>query len=429
MISLISTLIIGFSIFLPLRYAFGISLAASFLFIVLNGTAIDSICYLVILGRLLISKTVNKNSTIDFDKFTYLFLFYLFVGILSTLVFQGQDASEYLRRIFITIVIILSFINIYKSKEDYDLFIKLCVIGLCLMLVHLYTQIILPINPFAEASVTIQGRVEPSGLSGQMVSPNTWSYSIVWLYGMIGSYWILYRNRYFYVSKTGRRKKILLTILLTIFIFPILGLLGSRSAFIVFVGVILILLLKLNFVKTIFFVLIIGILNSMLSIAPESKFNEYVETVSEDNPLKPLLVRFAYVEVDQKDSYKDSRRYLAEMGLQIYFDHPIFGVGLGNEKNMFRDPKYFGSAKVAHNTYLALMIELGFFGILFIIVLVIIWIKYLHLSFAWCITMMIGLYAAMHGIMLSSLPWVIMSFFYQMIKNLEKFRSLEVSSG
>ena len=416
-LNLIALIIILLSLSLPLKHAFGIALFTSFLFIVPNGQAINSYCILIVFGRLLISRFSLKKSTITVDRFCYLILAYLVFGLVSAIVFQGKDASEYLRRAFMTIVTIISLVSIYKNINDYDLFIKYNILGLLLIALHLYTQVFIPINPFAEATFTSQGRIEPSGMSGQYVSPNLWGFYIIALFGSISSYLILFKKRILSVDRAKSRRYVHLFIALIILVAPLIGLLASRSVFIIFLIVVLICSLNMTFYKTFIISLVLGLLIGIFNVTLKDQLLNYANTLPESNVMKPLIVRVSDVDQESQAAKLDSRSYLAEMGFRIFLDHPLFGVGLGNEKRSFALPQYYGSQKVSHNTYISLPLELGLFGILFLLAVILLWIKYIHLPFIWCILAMLGLYAAVHGIMLLTLPWLIMSFFNLLLRH------------
>jgi O-antigen ligase len=57
-----------------------------------------------------------------------------------------------------------------------------------------------------------------------------------------------------------------------------------------------------------------------------------------------------------------NRDVLVDVGLEIFMDNPIVGVGTGNFNLVAMDSKYFGSISGAHNEFIRILAEHGFFG-------------------------------------------------------------------
>jgi len=62
-------------------------------------------------------------------------------------------------------------------------------------------------------------------------------------------------------------------------------------------------------------------------------------------------------------------------GIQMFLDHPLGGVGIGNFITHMKDYAHTNFALVAHNSYLHIAAELGIFGITLFIMLLIITLK------------------------------------------------------
>lgn len=399
----------------PLKHAFGIAFFTSFLFIVPDGHAINSYCLLIVFGRLLVRK-YSSQSTIKFDKISFLFLALLAIGLLSALVFRGKDSPEYLKRTFITIVTVISFVNIYKNNNDFDLFIKYNLLGVFLIALHIYTQVVIPINPFAEAHVTIQGRFEPSGMSGQYINPNLWMFYLLSAFATISSYLILFKRRISLEDRVKSRHYVYLFVFLIFVVGPLVGLLASRSALVVFILVVLICTFKLNFYKSFVLSLTFGLLYLIFNLGLRDQLLVYAETLPESNLMKPLAKRYIDTLQEGEGMEVESRGSLLEIGVRIFRDHPLFGVGFGNEKATFALPQYYGSPKVAHNTAISIMLELGLVGIIFVVALIRPWFKYIELPFIWCVLVVLVSYSMVHGLMLLTQPWLMLCFFHQLLR-------------
>ncbi len=60
-----------------------------------------------------------------------------------------------------------------------------------------------------------------------------------------------------------------------------------------------------------------------------------------------------------------NRDILIEVGINIFQDNPLFGVGTGNFNLVAADPKYFGEISGAHNEFVRFLAEHGFLGFVF----------------------------------------------------------------
>ncbi len=243
---------------LPMRHAFGVNLAATFLFIVPNGFDVTTYLFILLFFRLSILKFWAKEN-FKFDQFIILFLFFLFCSILSYLIYQGEGGLEYLRRFFMTILIIFLFVNIYNSTKEIDLFVRYLFIGMLLLSIHLISQTLIPINPFAEATFSRrEGRLLPRGFANQYVNSNNMGALLVWGYGIVIGFYTLFYSKY--IEKYSRIKKtkvFLYGSVLFMMVALLLGMLGSRTNFIVLILVGLVVLLKISvtkrFVRIVFF--------------------------------------------------------------------------------------------------------------------------------------------------------------------------------
>jgi O-antigen ligase len=67
------------------------------------------------------------------------------------------------------------------------------------------------------------------------------------------------------------------------------------------------------------------------------------------------------------DEGTSNRDVLVEVGIEIFKDNPLFGIGTGNFNLVAMDTKYFGSISGAHNEFVRILAEHGFFGFSFYI--------------------------------------------------------------
>ncbi len=393
---------------LPIKHAFGLNLAASFLFIVPNGIDVTTYFFLLLLIKTIIIKSL-KNEGFQIDAFVLLFLGLLFFAIVSYLVFQGPNGPEYLRRFIMTISIIFLFLNIYRTFDDLKLLMNYFLAGTLLLSIHLFTQTIIPINPLAEAVFSVrEGRLLPRGFANQYVNPNNMGALLVWGFGLfIGFHKLFYFK---YVAARSRIKKTKFNVwgvILLINVALLIGMLGSRANLVILVFTALIALFKLSLAKKSMRILIFGslfvffispiILNSL------SKIDRLPPT----NVFAPLVNRLIHSETET-ENHEYSRSNLAKNGLLLFLDNPILGVGIGNEANKMKNR--FNINKVSHNTYVSLLSELGLIGIFFLLSFIIIWSPYIKNDFVINVLLMIGAYATFHNITLMSLPWLIMAF-------------------
>ena len=123
--------------------------------------------------------------------------------------------------------------------------------------------------------------------------------------------------------------------------------------------------------------------------------------------------RFAAISDESDASKKWSRTSLAKAGITIFAQNPIFGVGIGNEKRAIRN--LIGESKVSHNTYVALLSELGLFGIFFMFYLLYIWRKIWYFPTTINLFILVGLYGIVHNIILMSFTWFLLAFSYKLI--------------
>ena len=393
---------------LPLRHAFGVNLAATFLFIVPNGFDITTYLFLLLFIRLLVLKVLTRQK-IKYDEFIILFVIFLFFAILSYLLFQGEEGVQYLRRFFMTIIIILLFVNIFKSINDLKLFINYFLAGVLLLSMHLLTQTLIPINPLAEAVFSSrEGRLLPRGFANQYVNPNNMGSLLVWGFGLVMGFYNLFYFKYFvtYSNKQKFRLQVL-GIFLLINISILIGMLGSRANFVVLLIITVIILFKLNLTKKPIKIIVIGYL-FLVFIGPIllSSMNQ-ISRLSPNNIFAPVVNRLIDSE-DEIENSSYSRSRLASHGLMLFIKNPIFGVGIGNEATKIDE--MIRLKMVSHNTYVSLLSEMGIIGILFLITTIFIWIPYLKINFTISILFMIGAYASFHNIILMSIPWLIMSF-------------------
>lgn len=128
---------------------------------------------------------------------------------------------------------------------------------------------------------------------------------------------------------------------------------ASRGAFITLICSILIVAsMRKNRYKSIMVITIIFLLT--LSFAPEQFMKRFSWAFKATGPYKV--------------SGFEVRRNLAESGLKVFYNNPVFGVGIGNVK--YETEKYMGRQIVTHNAYTQVLAETGVVGFIpFIIML------------------------------------------------------------
>lgn len=99
----------------------------------------------------------------------------------------------------------------------------------------------------------------------------------------------------------------------------------------------------------------------------------------------PTLNRILYDSEDAISSDKNRTNILSQ-SFDIFFINPLFGVGLNNNYIYRQNPKYLSSKEAnnsaklvreagSHNFYIDLLIEVGLFGIVFFLIVLLSWIK------------------------------------------------------
>ncbi len=393
---------------LPIRHAFGLNLATTFLFIVPNGFDVTTYFFLIVLLRLLIIK-ISLKQKVKIDPFTILFFLLLFFATISYLLFQGIYGAEYLRRLFMTLVVIFLFVNIYNTSEDLNIFIKYIFVGVILLSTHLITQTLIPINPLAEAVFSSrEGRLMPRGFANQYVNPNNIGALLVWGFGLIVGFYTLFYSKYIvHFTRRQKLKTFIWGILLLITVALLLGMLASRTNFFVLLFISLMVLFRLSFtmksMRIIFYgsIFLFFIGPSILSAVSS------IDMLPPNNIFAPLVNRLLHSETESEDvGY--SRKNLAGNGLKLFLDNPLLGVGIGNEAIKMEEMS--GLKKVSHNTFVSLLSEMGIIGLLFLVGIIGILNPYLKDDFAISIVLMIGVYGTFHNILLITIPWLILAF-------------------
>jgi hypothetical protein len=121
-----------------------------------------------------------------------------------------------------------------------------------------------------------------------------------------------------------------------------------------------------------FFVLMFTLIN--LETIIKSKISlSYVISLLLLIPISLYIYDFTIAETEGAviERYKkegtSNRDILVDVGIQIFKDNPISGIGTGNFNLIAMDTKYFGSKSGAHNEFVRILAEHGFFGFLFYI--------------------------------------------------------------
>ncbi len=404
---------------LPLKHAFGINLAASFLFIAPNSIDVTTFLFIALFLRLLIIKLTTQQ-TFNYDSIITLFVFLLFFSIISYAMFQGEAGAQYLRRFFMTILILFLFLNVYSTLDDIKLLVKYIFVGTILLSLHIYSQTLVAINPFAETIfMEKEGRFLPRGLANQSINPNNMGSLLVWGGGLVVGFYNLFY--YKYVKPLKRNEKLKLTIWGVLFFINIsflIGILGSRANFLVLILVGLISLLRLNISKKFARIILVSVVIYFTAIPIISNSLSQMDRLPPSNVFAPLVNRLITSESEFEDDNSYSRTNLASSGFDIFLSNPIFGVGIGNEPAAME--KITGLRLVSHNTYVSLLSELGLIGLVFLVAIIGVWLPYVKDDFTINILLMIGAYATFHNITLVTIPWLIMSFTrkcYDLIKS------------
>lgn len=159
----------------------------------------------------------------------------------------------------------------------------------------------------------------------------------------------------FFAEKSWQSK--LIAIIISGFLLHALIYLGSRGTYIAAAAMFLVIAIR-NFHKPKMWVAFIAGIMFFSAIAPPLFWDEW-------NSL-----RYASGGVESEDASISGRFYAAELGLELFKDHIITGVGIGNFQNAMRNEKDFSLN--AHNAYVEMAAEQGILGITFYIALFVI---------------------------------------------------------
>ena len=399
-------------IFLKPEDGFGISLISYCLFIVPNGRDVSTFFFLFLLFKVLLFRfIVKKEIKFKSDATISILGFLLIYAILSSFFAPGINVSEYIRRHFMSIVILTLFLNIYNTIDKLEIFVKYVFFASAFLLLHIYTQTIVPINPFATPEFTaVEGRLLPHGMADQYVNSNLMGSILVFSFSFVCSYLV------FFKKENSRFSFSLQLMLYFLSILPALGLLGSRSGFIILILSFVVIVFRLNFLKTLLVaplvVLILSFFIGFVSLNFDNR--DYQETNS--NVFAALVFRFSNTSEDLNNE-NISRLSLAEAGIKIFLDNILFGVGVGNEASVMKEEKYAGTDKVSHNTFVSLLSEMGLFGLFVIIWIGLLWFNDINNPIFLNILFFLGAYALVHNILLMSYAWLIILSYRVILRN------------
>ena len=183
----------------------------------------------------------------------------------------------------------------------------------------------------------------------------------------ISSFSILYKIPillYFLTKEKNLYKKTFFTILLfsALFIISILGTRGAYIGAIICIISYLVYLFNANFNST-FKIKKLVIVGSTLILVLLANLNL---TQAENN----IISRTATISFNTQDGSVNQRLRYYKQGLNHFIENPILGVGIGNWKltSIDYDKKNIDGFTIpyhAHNDFIQLLVELGFFGLLF----------------------------------------------------------------
>ena len=183
----------------------------------------------------------------------------------------------------------------------------------------------------------------------------------------ISSFSILYKVPillYFLTKEKNLYIKAFFTILLfsALFIISILGTRGAYIGVIICIISYLVYLFNANFNNT-FKIKQLVILSSIFIVVLLANLNL---TQAENN----IISRTATISLNTQDGSVNQRLRYYKQGLNHFIDNPIIGVGIGNWKltSIDYDKKNIEGYIIpyhAHNDFIQLLVELGFFGLLF----------------------------------------------------------------
>ena len=188
----------------------------------------------------------------------------------------------------------------------------------------------------------------------------------------ISSFSILYKVPilfYFLTKEKNLYIKAFFTILLfsSLFIISILGTRGAYIGVIICIITYLIYLFNANFNK-IFKIKQLVIISSIIILVLLANVNL---TQAENN----IISRTATISLNTEDGSVNQRLRYYKQGLNHFIDNPIIGVGIGNWKltSIGYDKNNIDGYIIpyhAHNDLIQLLVELGFFGLLFYILFI-----------------------------------------------------------
>lgn len=403
---LISGIIFGSALLLPVRHAFGVLLVGSFLIITPGNYDISSYCFLILFARTVLIKGALLDKKINWNKLLQFFTLLVLFSILSFILFRGIFGLEILisyARIFIAIT---CFFYIFRSPEDLKILVPYIIVAVGMVMIHIASQF-LGMNPFATPWLTKEGRLVPRDFTNNHVNSNTYSAHLVWPIGVILVYFKLFNP-----SKYLKGKVLANLLLVSLFFisFIVLGFLGSRSNIIILLLVFFVAFFKINLAKSILFS--IPLLIAFLF------FLNFENLLLESNiPLvgETTNLRLKQMLIESEEENKTSRIFLSKAGMQLFLQNPIFGIGLGNEA---KGIKYImdGGNHVSHNTYINLLSELGLVGLGLILFFLGIWRKFMTSSIFIAFSVLILFYGLVHDIKVMSTAWITICIFFRMME-------------
>jgi O-antigen ligase len=165
---------------------------------------------------------------------------------------------------------------------------------------------------------------------------------------------------------------------------------GSRGAFIVTV-------VSLSIVPLMYFVVSKNIRYATVAFIIVSIIFSIILAPKLAQTLEHNIERFSEIGTEISEGSMTGRKFIWKAGFEVFKENPVIGVGSGGYS--FAVERFFGRPRVAHNTFLSVLIDTGIIGIILFVAIFVIAIipyfkaHYLELIFYFVlfITLIVGL--------------------------------------
>ncbi|MDA9140223.1 O-antigen ligase family protein, partial [Flavobacteriaceae bacterium] len=288
--------------------------------------------------------------SIIFDKTNVFYLIFIIWGLLSiTYSFNKPEAIVTINQYFTVFAGFITFKILLKNISDGTRFI------LKLLLILLFLEVALSLIPILNDLEKGTLEYRSFAYSGAAANVNITAFSILYKTPIL-----LY---FFSTEKRMFLKFICLFVYSSIFF--IISILGTRGAYIG-LGICLLsyglYLFKseekiINKLKNFAFIILLSLITFSINLVISKKGTD-------------IISRASTIRLDTNDGSVNQRLRYYQQGLNHFLENPLIGVGIGNWKLFSikydkRDIDGYIVPYHAHNDFIQLLVELGFFGLLF----------------------------------------------------------------